>query len=68
MTPFKGIDVLLRAMERLGPGFDGHLSVHGANYGEQPPEMQESSTACSRPRRPPSRGPGPTTTTATCRG
>jgi len=34
MTPFKGIDVLLRAMERLGPGFDGHLSVHGANYSE----------------------------------
>ena len=42
MTPFKGIDVLLRAMERLGPGFDGHVSVHGANYGEQPPGMQET--------------------------
>jgi len=41
MTQFKGIDVLLRAMERLGPGFDGHLWVHGANYSEQPEEMRE---------------------------
>jgi glycosyltransferase involved in cell wall biosynthesis len=41
MTPFKGIDVLLRAMERLGTGFDAHLWVHGANYSEQPPELQQ---------------------------
>jgi glycosyltransferase involved in cell wall biosynthesis len=41
MTPFKGIDVLLRAMERLGPRFDGHLWVHGANYSEQPPDLQQ---------------------------
>jgi glycosyltransferase involved in cell wall biosynthesis len=41
MTQFKGIDVLLRAMERLGPGFDGHLWVHGANYSEQPEQMRQ---------------------------
>jgi glycosyltransferase involved in cell wall biosynthesis len=40
LTPFKGIDVLLRAMEQLGPGFDGHLWVHGTNYTEQPEAVQ----------------------------
>jgi glycosyltransferase involved in cell wall biosynthesis len=40
LTPFKGVDVLLRAMELLGPRFDGHLWIHGANYQQQPEEMQ----------------------------
>ncbi len=40
LTPFKGIEVLLRAMQLLGPGFDGSLAVHGANYAEQPEEMR----------------------------
>jgi glycosyltransferase involved in cell wall biosynthesis len=40
LTPFKGIDVLLRAMARLGPAFDGQLQIHGAGYAEQPEEMR----------------------------
>jgi glycosyltransferase involved in cell wall biosynthesis len=40
MTPFKGVDVLLRAMEVLGPNFPGHLWIHGANYQQMPEEMQ----------------------------
>jgi glycosyltransferase involved in cell wall biosynthesis len=40
MTPFKGVDVLLRAMEQLGPEFDGHLWIHGANYQHQPEKVQ----------------------------
>jgi glycosyltransferase involved in cell wall biosynthesis len=40
MTPFKGIDVLLGAMEKLGPGFEGSLRIHGAGYAEQPEEMR----------------------------
>jgi glycosyltransferase involved in cell wall biosynthesis len=40
LTPFKGIDVLLRAMQLLGPAFDGSLEVHGANYAAQPEEMR----------------------------
>ena len=40
LTPFKGIDVLLRAMARLGPAFDGELQIHGAGYAEQPEEMR----------------------------
>jgi glycosyltransferase involved in cell wall biosynthesis len=36
LTPFKGVDVLLRAMERLGEDFDGHVWIHGANYQDQP--------------------------------
>ena len=41
MTPFKGVDVLLRAMERLGPSFDGHLWVHGSHYSEQPEDKRD---------------------------
>jgi len=41
LTPFKGIDVLLRAMRRLGPDWEGHLTIHGANYEAQIPEVQE---------------------------
>jgi glycosyltransferase involved in cell wall biosynthesis len=40
LTPFKGIEVLLRAMQLLGPAFDGSLEVHGANYAAQPEEMR----------------------------
>src|SRR3954454_23042100 len=40
MTPFKGIDVLLGAMERLGPDFEGSLTIHGAGYVEQSEEMR----------------------------
>jgi glycosyltransferase involved in cell wall biosynthesis len=36
LTPFKGVDVLLRAMEQLGEDYDGHVWVHGANYRDQP--------------------------------
>ena len=49
MTPFKGIDVLLRAMERLGPGFDGHVSVHGA-------ELQRAAARHAGDARPSVRG------------
>ena len=40
LTPFKGIDVLLRAMATLGPDFDGSLQIHGASYAEQPEAMR----------------------------
>ena len=41
MTPFKGIDVLLKAMEQLGPDFDGELTIHGANYEDQPEDVRQ---------------------------
>jgi glycosyltransferase involved in cell wall biosynthesis len=31
LTPYKGADVLLEAMKLLGPDFDGHLWLFGAN-------------------------------------
>jgi glycosyltransferase involved in cell wall biosynthesis len=34
-TPYKGADVLLKAMDKLGPDFDGHLWIHGANLETQ---------------------------------
>ena len=40
LTPFKGVDVLLRAMEKLGPDFEGRLTVHGASYAAQPEEKR----------------------------
>jgi glycosyltransferase involved in cell wall biosynthesis len=40
LNPFKGVDVLLRAMEALGPDFDGLLSVHGANYELAPGDLR----------------------------
>jgi glycosyltransferase involved in cell wall biosynthesis len=40
LNPFKGVDVLLRAMEALGRDFDGLLSVHGANYEHAPGELR----------------------------
>ena len=41
MTPFKGVNVLLRAMERLGPDFPGRLSIHGAGMTRMPDESNE---------------------------
>jgi glycosyltransferase involved in cell wall biosynthesis len=41
MTPFKGINVLLRAMVLLGPNFDGHLSIHGTGKLQMPDETAE---------------------------
>jgi glycosyltransferase involved in cell wall biosynthesis len=41
MTPFKGINVLLRAMERLGPDFAGRLAIHGAGMTRMPDESEE---------------------------
>jgi glycosyltransferase involved in cell wall biosynthesis len=40
-TPYKGADVLLRAMETLGRDFPGHLWMYGANLDRQPPEFKE---------------------------
>jgi glycosyltransferase involved in cell wall biosynthesis len=40
LNPFKGVDVLLRAMELLGPDFDGMLTVHGANYEHAPGDLR----------------------------
>jgi glycosyltransferase involved in cell wall biosynthesis len=40
MNPYKGVDVLLRAMESLGPDFEGHLTIHGANYDLAPAELR----------------------------
>jgi glycosyltransferase involved in cell wall biosynthesis len=40
LTPFKGVDVLLRAMEQLGPDFEGRLTVHGASYAAQPEDAR----------------------------
>jgi glycosyltransferase involved in cell wall biosynthesis len=40
MNPYKGVDVLLRAMELLGPDFEGTLTVHGANYDFAPEELR----------------------------
>jgi glycosyltransferase involved in cell wall biosynthesis len=40
-TPFKGADVLLKAMALLGPDFTGHLWMHGANLENQPQEFQD---------------------------
>jgi glycosyltransferase involved in cell wall biosynthesis len=41
LTPFKGINVLLRAMERLGPDFAGRLSIHGAGMTRMPDESED---------------------------
>jgi glycosyltransferase involved in cell wall biosynthesis len=41
LTPFKGIDVLLKAMQRLGPDFNGHLSIHGTGKIQMPDESEE---------------------------
>jgi glycosyltransferase involved in cell wall biosynthesis len=40
LNPYKGVDVLLRAMALLGPHFDGTLTIHGANYEHAPKEFR----------------------------
>jgi glycosyltransferase involved in cell wall biosynthesis len=40
-TPYKGTDVLLKAMGILGEDFDGHVWIHGANLETQAPHFQE---------------------------
>lgn len=40
LSPYKGADTLLRAMNILGTGFDGHLWVYGANLEKQADEWQ----------------------------
>jgi glycosyltransferase involved in cell wall biosynthesis len=40
-TPYKGTDVLLKAMVRLGEDFDGHVWIHGAGLENQHPKFQE---------------------------
>ena len=40
-TPYKGTDVLLKAMALLGDDFDGHLWIYGANLENYVPETQE---------------------------
>jgi glycosyltransferase involved in cell wall biosynthesis len=39
-TPYKGTDVLLKAMVKLGEDFDGHLWIHGAGLENQHPDLQ----------------------------
>ena len=41
LNRYKGADVLLGAMERLGGDFDGHLWIFGANLEIQPKEFRE---------------------------
>jgi glycosyltransferase involved in cell wall biosynthesis len=40
-TPFKGADVLLKAMTILGDEFDGQLRIHGANLDTCPADFQD---------------------------
>jgi glycosyltransferase involved in cell wall biosynthesis len=40
-TPYKGTDVLLKAMALLGSDFDGHLRIHGAGLENQAPQFQQ---------------------------
>jgi glycosyltransferase involved in cell wall biosynthesis len=40
LNPFKGPQVLLKAMEILGPHFDGHLWIHGGNLDLQSQAFQ----------------------------
>jgi glycosyltransferase involved in cell wall biosynthesis len=41
LNPYKGADVLLRAMDELGEDFDGELSLYGANLEKQSPRFRE---------------------------
>jgi glycosyltransferase involved in cell wall biosynthesis len=40
LNPYKGADVLLRAMDLLGEDFDGHLWLYGANLDKQSLDWQ----------------------------
>ena len=41
VNPYTGIDLLLRAMDRLGTDVDAHLWIHGANLEKQGPVWRE---------------------------
>ena len=41
LNPYKGADVLLRAMDILGEAFPGHLYIYGANLDKQSPAWRE---------------------------
>jgi glycosyltransferase involved in cell wall biosynthesis len=41
LNPYKGADVMLRAMDMLGEDFDGHLWIWGANLEKQSPVWRE---------------------------
>lgn len=41
LNPYKGADVLLRAMDILGEDFDGELHIYGGNLDMQDPRWQE---------------------------
>ena len=45
LTPYKGIEILLEAMRLLGPDFDGHLWIHGANLDLQPHDYRDRVSA-----------------------
>jgi glycosyltransferase involved in cell wall biosynthesis len=40
-TAYKGVDVLFRAVERLGDAFDGTVRIHGANIETAPEAFRE---------------------------
>jgi glycosyltransferase involved in cell wall biosynthesis len=40
LSPYKGADTLLRAIDLLGPDFNGHLRIHSANLDKQSTEWQ----------------------------
>jgi len=42
LNPYKGADVLLRAMDVLGPHADAQLTIFGANLDKQSPRWQET--------------------------
>jgi glycosyltransferase involved in cell wall biosynthesis len=41
LNPYKGADVLLRAMDELGEDFEGELFLFGANLDKQSPQFRE---------------------------
>jgi glycosyltransferase involved in cell wall biosynthesis len=41
ITPFKGVQVLLEAMQLLGDDFGGHLWIHGSGLQNQPEAFKE---------------------------
>jgi glycosyltransferase involved in cell wall biosynthesis len=45
LTPFKGADVLLRAMRRLGDDFDGSLVIHGGQLEARPADFHDEIVA-----------------------
>jgi glycosyltransferase involved in cell wall biosynthesis len=49
LTPFKGIDVLLKAMQQLGPEFSGHLLIHGTGCRTSLRRFRAKWTGCLRP-------------------